>query len=73
MRTTNLLLITTIFVVGGCVSVPVPPFGDHVGELGDLKISLKVNYVPKSTPTTPSPALDYAWDQLTKSRTLKDK
>lgn len=69
----KVFLLIPLLLIGGCVSVPIPPFGDHVGELGDLKISLKVNYIPKSTPTTSSPELDHAWDQLVKSRTLKDK
>jgi len=73
MRTTNLLLIATILVVGGCVSVPIPPFGDQVGEMGALKFSLKVEYLPKQTQQRSSAELDYAWDKLTKSRTLKDK
>jgi len=44
-----------------------------MGEIGDLKISLKLDYIPKSTPTTSSPALDHAWEKLIKSRTIKDK
>jgi hypothetical protein len=73
MRTTNLLLIATILVVGGCVSVPIPPFGDQIGEMGTLKVSLKVDYLPKQNQQISSPALDHAWDQLIKSRTIKDK
>jgi len=73
MRTTNLLLIATILVAGGCVSVPIPPFGDQIGEMGTLKVSLKVDYLPKQNQQASSPALDYAWDKLIKSRTLKDK
>lgn len=70
MRT---FLLIPLLLIGGCVSVPIPPFGDHVGDMGTLKVSLKVDYLPKQNQQISSPALDYAWDKLIKSRTLKDK
>jgi hypothetical protein len=70
MRT---FLLIPLLLIGGCVSVPIPPFGDQVGEMGDLKISIAVKYVPKSAQTTSSPELDWAWEELKKSRTIKDK
>lgn len=76
MRTTNLLLIATVLVVGGCVSVPVPPFGDRVGELGTLKLSVKAEYLPKSSPERePDDSMHYAWKQfgLAQPKLLKDK
>jgi hypothetical protein len=71
MRTFFLLI--TLLLIAGCVSVPVPPFGDQVGEMGNLKFSIKIDYLPKQQQQISSPALDHAWDQLIKSRTIKDK
>jgi hypothetical protein len=70
MRT---FLLIPLLLIGGCVSVPIPPFGDQVGDMGSLKISLKFDYLPKQNQQASSPELDYAWDNLIKSRTLKDK
>jgi hypothetical protein len=67
------LLLIPLLLITGCVSVPIPPFGDQIGEMGTLKVSLKVDYLPKQNQQISSPALDHAWDQLIKSRTLKDK
>lgn len=66
------LLLIVLLLIGGCVSVPIPPFGEQVGEMGSLKISVKLDYIPKNQQVS-SPALDHAWDKLIKSRTLKDK
>lgn len=67
------ILLIPVLLIAGCVSVPIPPFGDHLGEMGTLKVSLKVDYLPKQNQQISSPALDHAWDQLIKSRTIKDK
>ena len=32
------------------MSVPIPPAGDKVGELGYIKISLKFQYLPATQP-----------------------
>ena len=56
-----------------CVSVPIPPFGDRVGELGKLDVKLDVRYVPASTAAPASTAYDYAWNEFVNSRTLRDK
>lgn len=51
------------------MSVPIPPFGDKVGEMGSLKLSLKVAYEPKITPQRQTTANeDYAWEQFFKSK-----
>ena len=60
----------------GCVTIPVPPFGESRGALGDLKVSVTVQYLPRvqnQTPATASQA--HAWEQFLKSqpKTLKDK
>jgi len=69
-----LLLIPLLLI--GCVSVPIPPFGDRVGDLGTLKLSVKVDYLPKSSPERePDDSVHYAWKQfgLAQPKLLKDK
>lgn len=57
-----------------CVSVPVPPFGDRVGELGKLDVKIDVRYVPASSTAAPTTsAQDFAWNEFVNSRTLRDK
>ena len=57
-----------------CVSVPIPPFGDRVGELGKLDVKVDVRYVPASSFAAPASAShDFAWNEFVNSRTLRDK
>jgi hypothetical protein len=59
-----------------CVTIPVPPFGESRGALGDLKVSVTVQYLPRVQNQTPATASQsHAWDQFLKSqpKTLKDK
>jgi hypothetical protein len=70
------ILCILLLFLSGCVSVPIPPVGDRVGELGTLKLSLKVAYEPKSSPERPpSDSMAFAWEQfgLTQPKLLKDK
>lgn len=70
------LLLIPLLLIGGCVSVPIPPFGDRVGDLGTLKLSVKVDYLPKSSPERePDDSVHYAWKQfgLAQPKLLKDK
>jgi hypothetical protein len=72
----KVLLFCITLVFTGCVSVPIPPIGDRVGELGNLKLSVKVSYEPKSSPERPpSDSMQFAWEQfgLTQPKLLKDK
>jgi hypothetical protein len=57
-----------------CVAVPVPPFGDRIGEAGTLNIRLAVNYEPR-LPESSSPSVDFAWSEFLKAapKTLRDK
>ena len=32
--------------IAGCVSIPIPPTGKNVGDLGKIQISLQVKYFP---------------------------
>ena len=57
-----------------CVSVPIPPFGDRIGELGKIDVKVDVRYVPASSSAAPaSAAHDFAWNEFVNSRTLRDK
>ncbi len=57
----------------GCVTIPVPPFGESRGALGDLKVSVTVQYFPKTNPLQSTHETDYAFRKLIESKTLKDK
>jgi starvation-inducible outer membrane lipoprotein len=60
----------------GCVTIPVPPVGESRGALGDLKVSVTVQYLPRVQNQTPaSTSQSHAWEQFLKSqpKTLKDK
>ncbi len=57
-----------------CVSIPVPPFGDRVGELGNLQLSVSVKYMPAQNPDIPADDnLSYAWSKFGEAKALKDK
>ena len=57
-----------------CVSVPVPPFGDRRGELGNLQVSVSVKYIPLQNPELPgNDALSHAWSKFGEAKALKDK
>lgn len=60
----------------GCVSVPIPPFGNNVGQFGRLKISAKISYIPNGAEeSAPTDSMWYAWKQfkLTNQKLLTDK
>jgi hypothetical protein len=57
-----------------CVSVPVPPFGDRRGELGNLQVSVSVKYIPLTNPDLPGDQnLNHAWSKFGEAKALKDK
>lgn len=57
-----------------CVSVPVPPFGDRRGELGNLQVAVSVKYIPLTNPDLPGDStLNYAWSKFGEAKALKDK
>jgi len=57
-----------------CVSVPVPPFGERVGEMGSLQFSLGVKYLPAVQPEQVGDAnLAFAWQKFGEAKALKDK
>lgn len=58
-----------------CVAVPVPPFGDRVGDAGTLHIKTSVRFEPRLTDTErDAQSLLHALEQFQLStRTLRDK
>ena len=58
-----------------CVAVPVPPFGERVGEAGTLHIKTSVRFEPRlSEGERDAQGLIHALDQFQLStRTLRDK
>lgn len=70
------LLLIPLLLIAGCVSVPVPPFGENRGQLGELQVKVAVSYLPKSSPERePTDSMHYAWRQfgLAQPKLLKDK
>lgn len=74
-----LMLLGWIFLalafLTSCVAVPVPPFGDRVGEAGTLHINTSVRFEPRLSETErDAQSLLHALDQFQLStRTLRDK
>ena len=62
------LLLPVLLVFAGCVSVPIPPTGDHMGEYGNIKISLKFQYIPAVQPN-----LDWFNPVVPQPKLYKDK
>jgi hypothetical protein len=61
-------------LLSSCVSVPIPPFGDRVGEMGNLQLSVSVKYMPVTNPDLPKDDnLSYAWSKFGEAKVLKDK
>ena len=79
-RRLALLLVLLSFVFLGmafltsCVSVPIPPFGDRIGELGNLQLALSAKYIPNVPPETPGDtSMAFAWQKYGEAKLLKDK
>jgi hypothetical protein len=73
-----LAALLALTLLPGCVTIPIPPFGDEQqrGNLGDLKVSVSDNYTPRIPNQTPATASQsHAWNQFlaTKPPTLHDK
>jgi hypothetical protein len=71
-----LAALALLTLLPGCVTVPIPPWGEQRGNLGDLKVSVSVNYTPRIATQTPATASQsHAWDQFLKTKppTLPDK
>jgi len=73
-----LVLLSFVFLgmafLTSCVNVPIPPFGQHLGELGNLQLSLGVKYIPNTPPETPGDTgMAFAWQKYGEAKLLKDK
>ena len=71
-----LAALALLTLLPGCVTVPIPPWGQQRGEMGDLKVSVAINYTPRIANQTPATASQsHAWNQFlaTKPPTLHDK
>lgn len=64
-------------LLSGCVTIPIPPVGNEQqrGSLGDLKVSVSLQYLPKTTTTPATASQLHAWEQFlkTKPKLLTDK
>ena len=63
------ILITLALALPGCISIPIPPVGSHVGALGSVRVSIA--YESNNTTTQKTPNMQYAFESF--SRTLTDK
>ena len=79
-RRIALLLVLLSFVFLGmafltsCVNVPIPPFGDRIGEMGNLQLALSAKYIPNTPPESPgNTGMAFAWSKFGEAKLLKDK
>jgi hypothetical protein len=64
------LTIIAAALLTSCVSIPIPPSGEHQGKLGSIR--LVVSYVPYQTQTAGvNRNVQYAMEHF--SKTIKDK
>jgi hypothetical protein len=60
--------------LSSCVNVPIPPFGDRVGSLGNLQLALSAKYIPNTPPESPGEnAMSFAWQKYGEAKLLRDK
>ena len=65
----KLILTALACALPGCISIPIPPVGSHVGALGSVRVN--ITYEANNTTTQKTPSMEYAFESF--SRTLKDK
>ncbi len=63
------ILIALALALPGCISIPIPPVGSHVGALGSVRVH--ITYESNNNTTQKTPSMQYAFESF--SRTLKDK
>ena len=73
-----LVLLSFVFLgmafLTSCVNVPIPPFGDRIGELGNLQLALSAKYIPNVPPESPGDTgRAFAWQKYGEAKLLKDK
>jgi hypothetical protein len=68
-RMKSILLALAAIALPGCISIPIPPVGSHVGALGSVRVSIV--YESNNTTTQKTPSMQYAFESF--SKTLTDK
>lgn len=63
------ILLALACALPGCVTIPIPPVGSHVGALGSVRVN--ITYESNNNTTQKTPSMQYAFESF--SRTLKDK
>ena len=63
------ILITLALALPGCITIPIPPVGSHVGAIGSVRVSIV--YESNNTTTQKTPSMQYAFESF--SKTLTDK
>jgi len=57
-----------------CVNVPIPPFGERIGELGNLQLALSAKYIPNPPPESRGEnGMAFAWQKYGEAKLLRDK
>jgi hypothetical protein len=57
-----------------CVNVPIPPFGERIGELGNLQLALSAKYIPNVPPEKAGEnGMAFAWQKYGEAKLLRDK
>jgi len=73
-----LILLSFVFLgmafLTSCVNVPIPPFGERVGSLGNLQLALSAKYIPNTPPESPGEnGMAFAWSKYGEAKLLRDK
>ena len=73
-----LVLLSFVFLgmafLTSCVNVPIPPFGQHIGELGNLQLALSAKFIPNVPPESPGDnSMAFAWSKYGEAKLLRDK
>ena len=63
------ILIALALAAPGCITIPIPPVGSHIGALGSVR--LNITYESNGSATQKTPSMQYAFESF--SKTLKDK
>jgi len=65
----SILIALAAVAIPGCISIPIPPVGSHVGALGSVRVN--ITYESNNTTTQKTPSMQFAFESF--SKTLTDK
>jgi hypothetical protein len=65
----SILFALAAIALPGCITIPIPPVGSHVGALGSVRVN--ITYESNGTTTQKTPSMQYAFESF--SKTLTDK